>query len=71
MDDYEDGTEQGPVEDPPTDPELFEHGFRREFKEAVNDALIRHGVPVCETRVIKSIEVHRAGNPLHDYKVNF
>ena len=43
-----------------------------QFKEAVNEALIRHEVPVGETRVIESIEVYRARqNPLHDYKVNF
>jgi hypothetical protein len=55
-----------------TDPELFDQGFRREFKDAVNDALIRHNVPVGETRTIESIEVYRAReNPLHDYKVNF
>lgn len=55
-----------------TDPELFSQGFRREFKDAVNAALIRHDVPVGETRTIESIEVYRAReNPLHDYKVNF
>ena len=55
-----------------TDPELFDQGFRREFKDAVNDALVRHNVPVGETRTIESIEVYRARqNPLHDYKVNF
>ena len=65
----DDGTEQDFGE---TDPELFDQGFRREFKEAVNAALIRDGVPVGETRVIESIEVYRARqNPLHDYKVNF
>jgi hypothetical protein len=69
----DDGTEQGPEADyGETDPELFAQGFRREFKEAVNDALIRYGVPVGETRVIESIEIYRARqNPLHDYKVNF
>ena len=67
------GTEQGPEPDyGETDPELFNQGFRREFKEAVDAALIRHEVPVGETRVIESIEVYRARqNPLHDYKVNF
>jgi hypothetical protein len=72
MDDY-DGTEQGPEPDyGQTDPELLNQGFRREFKEAVNAALIRDEVPVGETRVIASIEVYRARqNPLHDYKVNF
>ena len=65
----DDGTEQDLGE---TDPELFNQGFRREFKEAVNAALIRHEVPVGETRAIESIEVYRAReNPLHDYKVNF
>jgi hypothetical protein len=64
MSDY-DGTEQGPEQD-------YDQGFRRELKDAVNDALIRHGVPVGDTRVIESIEVYRARqNPLHDYKVNF
>ena len=54
-----------------TDPQLFEQGFRREFKEAVNAALIRDDVPVGETREIDYIEVYRARqNPLHDYKVN-
>jgi hypothetical protein len=65
----DDGTEQDFGE---TDPELFNQGFRREFKEAVDAALIRHEVPVGDTRVIESIEVYRARqNPLHDYKVNF
>ena len=67
--DYEQ-TGEGDLGD--TDPELFKQGFRREFKEAVNAALIRHEVPVGDTRVIESIEVYRARqNPLHDYKVNF
>jgi len=72
MDDYE-GTGQGPEPDyGETDPELFDQGFRRELKDAVNAALIRDGVPVGETRVIDTIEVYRARqNPLHDYKVNF
>jgi hypothetical protein len=70
MNDYEqsgDGDDLGE-----TDPQLFEQGFRREFKEAVNAALIRDDVPVGESRTIASIEVFRARqNPLHDYKVNF
>ncbi|RPI07854.1 MAG: hypothetical protein EHM63_07135 [Actinobacteria bacterium] len=72
MDDYE-GTGQNPEPDyGETDPELFDQGFRRELKDAVNAALIRDGVPVGETRVIDTIEVYRARqNPLHDYKVNF
>jgi hypothetical protein len=54
-----------------TDPQLFDQGFRRELKDAVNAALIRDDVPVGETRTIESIEVFRARqNPLHDYKVN-
>ena len=71
MGDYEQSGEAG-NDLGETDPELFDQGFRREFKEAVNEALIRHKVPVGETRTIESIEVYRARqNPLHDYKVNF
>ncbi len=54
-----------------TDPQLFDRGFRRELKDAVNAALLRDDVPVGETRTIESIEVFRARqNPLHDYKIN-
>jgi hypothetical protein len=68
--DYEQGGEGADLGD--TDPQLFEQGFRRELKEAVNAALVRDDVPVGETVVIESIEVYRARqNPLHDYKVNF
>jgi hypothetical protein len=70
MSDYEQSGEEQDLGE--TNAELFNQGFRREFKDAVNDALIRHNVPVGETRTIESIEVYRARqNPLHDYKVNF
>lgn len=54
-----------------TSPEDYAHGFRREFREAVNAALVREEVPVGETRVIE-VEVKRLReNPLHDYRVSF
>jgi hypothetical protein len=55
-----------------TDPEDLARGFRREFKDAVDAALERDGVPEGDTRVIDYIEVKRIRkNPIHDYRVFF
>ncbi|HZM18212.1 MAG TPA: hypothetical protein VFB87_02260 [Gaiellaceae bacterium] len=57
-------------EDVPTTEEDLARGFRRELKDAVDEALERDGVPVGDTRVIDYIEVKRVrANPLHDYRV--